>query len=138
MRQVTRKAIAILLSVALIWPSASVAPVQSHPQRTTQSLLGQLVDRPYLELLELADSSGFAAKEIEDFKRRLGREKEAEKKRLEQEEKSLRSQIEQAHKQLEVLNKRASRDTIEMAEERRGLRCQIYCLVSAGNQFCGE
>ena len=57
MRQVTRKAIAILLSVALIWPSASVAPVQSHPQRTTQSLLGQLVDRPYLELLELEPAS---------------------------------------------------------------------------------
>jgi hypothetical protein len=74
--------VVILLSVTLIWPGASVATAQSQPQTTTASPLRQLVDRPYLELLELADSSNFTAKEIEDLKRRLGLEKEAEKKRL--------------------------------------------------------
>jgi hypothetical protein len=86
------------------------------------------VDRPYLELLELADSSNFTAKEVEDLKQQLERENKAEKKRLELEEKSLKSQIEGAHKQLDALNKRASRDTMEMAEERRGLQCQVYKL----------
>jgi len=83
MQRVIKKAIAMSLSVALIWPGASVAPAQSERQTTTASPLRRLVDRPYLELLELANSLSFKAKEIEVFKRRLGRVKEAEKKRLE-------------------------------------------------------
>ena len=40
----------------------------------------------------------------------------------------MKSRIEQSHKQLEALNKRASRDTLVMADERRNLQCQIYKL----------
>jgi regulator of replication initiation timing len=107
---------------------ASVAPSQSQLQETTESPLRQLANRPYLELLEMANSLNFTAKEIEGLKQHLESEKEAEKKRLEQEEKRLKSRIEQSHKQLEVLNKRASRDTLVMVDERRNLQCQIYKL----------
>ena len=62
---------------------ASVAPAQSQPQETTESPLRQLANRPYLELLELANSLNFTAKEIEGFKQHLESEKEAEKKCLE-------------------------------------------------------
>ncbi|MDX2032717.1 MAG: M48 family metalloprotease [Blastocatellia bacterium] len=128
MKRMLNKIVSIALSLtmiglppALVSEQAQVAPL---PQERKE--LQQLVTRPYLELLELASSFNFTAKEIEAFKAQLDRDREAEKKRLEQEEKSLKLQIEQARKQLDALNKRASQDTAEMAEERRRVQCDIY------------
>ena len=124
MRQAMRQTLSIALSFAMIVvsPAFVAGPSRSAPPPS----LRELVMRPYLELLEAAPTLSFHPKEIEAFKLQLDRERDAEKKRLEQEEKELKLRIEQARRQLGALNKRASEDTAEMAEERRRTQCDIY------------
>jgi len=125
-----KRIIAIALSISLIWPNLSIA--SARPQ------LGELVGKQYLELLEIAPTVSFSQKEIDDFKRQLEREKESEEKRLKQEEKRLKDQVEQARKQLAELNRRASRDTEEMTQQRRDLHCRILKLEQQMRQMQTE
>jgi hypothetical protein len=115
----------IFLAVVLAKPVLPVSISQTGSQSGENASLAQLVNKPYLELLELSPSLKVSPAEIEGFKQQLDREEDAEKKRLEQEERGLKVQIERAHKQLDQLNRKSSRDTAEMAEERRMLQCAI-------------
>jgi hypothetical protein len=124
MNKAFRKSTVILLAVLLILPQSLTPPAQSQTPEKPQ--LAQLVNRQYLDLLDLASTLNFTEQEIDQFKSRLEQEKETEKKRLEQEERGLKTQIEAARKALDRLNKQSSRDTAEMAEERRKLQCQVY------------
>ncbi|HWP44330.1 MAG TPA: hypothetical protein VNO14_13885, partial [Blastocatellia bacterium] len=113
-----------LLAALFLWQQVA-API-AHAQ--TPPLLSELVDKSYIELLEIAGSLNVSSKEIEEFKRRLDREEDAEKKRLKDEARRLKEEAERLRRQLNELNKRASRDTEEMAAERRKLHCRILQL----------
>jgi hypothetical protein len=108
-----KRTIAIALSLCIVWPQALAASAREPSQPS----LAQLVDKPYLDLLELSVTLRLTPKEIEEFKRQLEKEKETEKKRPEQEEELLKTQIELARKQLDKLNNSASRDTEEMTAD---------------------
>lgn len=90
--------------------------------------LRELLEKSYLELLDIAPQVSFSEREVAELKKQLDRELESEKKRLEREEEQLKRQIEAARRQLNELNKGASRDTEEMTERRRKLHCQILKL----------
>jgi hypothetical protein len=124
MRIPIRKYTVILLAALLMQQQLPGRPAPT--QKAEKPQLAQLVNQRYLDLLGLAPALNFTAREIDEFKRRLEQEKDAEKKRLEEEEKAMKAQIEATHKALDRLNKQSSRDTAEMAEERRKLQCQVY------------
>jgi hypothetical protein len=124
----TKIIIVMVLSAALLNATTLTLLAQMPTQGKEVQSLAHLVSKSYLDLLEIAAALPFSASEIEAYKQSLEREKEAEKKRLEQEEKSLKAQIEQARQQLAALNKRASRDTKDMAAERNQWQCRIYKL----------
>ncbi len=128
MKQFVNKFVIGFLTIALLRAGIPGVSAQVKDQPGGQLTLTQLVEKHYLELLELSPNLRLSAAEIESFKQQLDRQKETEKRRLEQEEKGLKGQVEVARKQLNELNKRASRDTTEMAEERRRLQCQVYKL----------
>lgn len=134
MKRTSKKAVALLLSVALVWPS--LPAVTARP--TKRQPLADLISKSYLELLETASIAKFSASEIEAFRQKLEREKETEKKRLEQQEKQLKAQAEDAKRQLDALNKRASRDDEPMSEERRKLHCRLLKLETEMNQKKAE
>lgn len=134
MKRTPKKAIVLLLSVALLWPS--LPAVTARPMK--RQPLAELINKSYLELLETASVAKFSASEIEAFRQKLEREKEAEKKRLEQQEKQLKAQTEDAKRQLDALNKRASRDDETMSEERRKLHCRLLKLENEMNQKKAE
>ena len=104
MKRTSKKGVLVfVLSVSLLGPglpAVSARPPARQP-------LSELINKPYLELLEIASLATYAPKEIEEFRQRLEREKEAEKKRLEQAEKQLKKQADDAKRQLDTLNKRA-------------------------------
>jgi len=87
--------------------------------------LRQLVEKPYLELLEHATTARFSAQEIEQFRKQLEKEKDAEKERLKTQEKELKQRVDIARKELEKLNKQSSRDTDVMASKRQDLHCGV-------------
>ena len=88
----------------------------------------ELVDKSYLDLLNLAPTIRLSAQQAEAFRKQIAREREFEKKRLEREAGQLKKQIEQGRRQLAALNKKGSRDTEEMTGERRDLHCHILRL----------
>ncbi len=128
MKPAWRRITAAALSILLIWPKADGGFRPAMPTLT------ELVNKPYLELLELAPALKFSSKEVENFRQQLEKEKEREEKRLEQAEQQLKKQAEQARQQLRELNKRASRDSEEMTLQRRKLHCQILQLESEMRQ----
>lgn len=119
-----RRIIVSLLTALFLWQpvAAPIARAQTRPS------LRELVNKSYIELLEIAGSLSVSSKEIEEFKRQLDREEEAEKQRLKNEARKLKEEAEQLRRQLNDLNKRASRDTEEMTAERRRLHCRILQL----------
>ncbi|HYM12740.1 MAG TPA: M48 family metalloprotease [Bryobacterales bacterium] len=116
-----KKIVAVVLSALLAGTQQAAVIPQTTP-------LAELVNRSYLDLLEVAPSARVSEKEADDFKKQLDKEKEAEQKRLEQQEKELKRQAEEARKQLAALSKAASRDTDAMTEQRRQLHCRILKL----------
>lgn len=124
----SKKLVAFIVGTALLWWPQLQLAAQSQSVTSQRLSLSHLVERPYLELLEISPSLSFTSSEIEAFQKQLEREKEAEKKRLEQEEKNLKEQIKQIRRQLDTLNQQASRDSSAMATERQQLQCQIYRL----------
>lgn len=114
-----KRSVAVLLIVSLVWSQPLLAGGYQQPD------LRDLVNRSYLELMTLSLETRVGQAEIEAYKKTLDREKEQEKRRLEAEEKALKSSIEGLRRRLDALNRSASRDSEEMATERRNLHCEV-------------
>ncbi len=119
-----RKIFAVTLSGLLVWTNLWA----SWPGSTADLPLTDLVQEPYLILLEEAEELNFSEKELDRFRKDLKKEEKVEKKRLEREEKELKEQVKAVRKQLDELNKSRSRDDSEMALKRNELHCQILPL----------
>jgi len=125
-----RKIFAVGLSGLLVWTNLWAS---WPPNTATVPPLTDLVQEPYLVLLEKAEELKFSKEELDTFRKDLKNEEKAEKKRLEQEEKELKEQVKELRQQLDELNKSKSRDTSEMALKRNELHCQIVPLERAQN-----
>ncbi len=124
----TRRVFAVGLSGLLVWTNLWA----SWPTNAADALpLSDLIQEPYLVLLEQAEELKFSEKELDAFRKDLKKEEKAEKKRLEREEKELKQQVKDLRKQLDELNKSRSRDTSEMTLQRSELHCQILPLEKA-------
>ena len=73
-----RKILATVLSGLLV--CLNTPPVLA--QTTSQEQLEELVNEPYLELLERVDQLKFSKSKLDDFRKQLEREEKAEKERL--------------------------------------------------------
>ncbi len=89
-----------------------------------------IVNMSYLELLELDKYPAFSGEQIEGIKKQLDAEKESEQKRLKQEEEKFGQQAKQVRERLKHLGKSSSRDTPQLAEERKVLQCRILDMES--------
>jgi hypothetical protein len=87
-----------------------------------------LVNKPYVELLDVATKIKVSSTEIEAFRENLEKEKNAEKIRLEKQETSLKKEADLLRQQLDKLNKKSSSDSKEMNAIRKSLHCQILTL----------
>ncbi|MBI4850578.1 MAG: M48 family metalloprotease [Acidobacteria bacterium] len=119
-----KKILSLGLSLLMVWFN-TVAVFASTIDVAT---LSTLVNKPYVELLEITPKVNFPEKEINDFKKNLEKEKASEKIRLEKEEAALKKQVVLLEQQLDKLNKKSSTDTQEMEKERQSLHCQILTL----------
>jgi len=97
----------------------------------TSASLSQLVNRPYLELLEIAPSLSFKSEEFEALRNDLKSQRKSEIERLQKEEKELDRKLEELRNQLKSLNKEASTDSPKMAERRNAMHCEILRLEKA-------
>ncbi len=130
-----RKIFAVVLCGLLTWTNLWAS---WPPDSTTVPPLTDLVQEPYLVLLEQAEDLRFSEKELDAFRKDLNKEEKAEKKRLKQEEKKLKQQVKELRKQLDEFNKSRSRDTSEMTLKRSELHCQILPLEKAQKATKGE
>ena len=121
---ITRQIMAMGLAGLLVWTNlaAATADYAGHPP------LSELVNEPYLLLLEKSAGLEFTQKELEALKKELKREEKGEKNRLKGEQKDLEKQLKVLRKELEDLNKERSRDTDAMRIERSALHCRITSL----------
>lgn len=129
-----KKVLSISLSLLMIWFNTvailacpSVTNINTNVTAPAETLV-QLVNRSYIELLEIAPTVSFSAKEINDFKKALDNQKSNEKSQLEKEEKALKQEVKLLRQQLDKLNKESSADTAEMKTRRQNLHCQIFSL----------
>lgn len=129
-----KKVLSISLSLLMIWFNTvailacpSVTNINTNVTAPAETLV-QLVNKSYIELLEIAPTVSFSAKEINDFKKALDNQKSNEKSQLEKEEKALKQEVKLLRQQLDKLNKESSADTAEMKTRRQNLHCQIFSL----------
>ena len=115
----TKKLIAAVLS-ALLTQLPQAAAIQ--PPAT------ELLNRSYLDLLNLAHTVKLSESQALVIRKALTQERSSEEKRLDREINQLKNQIAHEQKQLSKLNKAASRDTEEMTGQRRDLHCRILKL----------
>ena len=117
-----RQAIALFLCVSLAYPAGLIAAADSTPIQTAS----ELINKPYLELLELGEIGKLSSAEVETIERQLKREQEAEQNRLKKEEERIEKEIKTARRQLQEINRRASRDdAVPPALLRHGQRHRI-------------
>ncbi len=91
----------------------------------TSASLTELVNRPYLELLDIAPGVSFKAGEFEALRNALAKQRKSEEERLQKEEKNLDQKLEDLRNQLKSLNKEASSDSPKTAERRTAVHCEI-------------
>ena len=127
--KIGRRIAAIGLCGLLIWTNA----LASWNDLAEPPPLNELVNEPYLVLLEGVDKIRFTKQELDKFRKNLKREEKAEKERLKREQKDLDKQIKELRKQLAELNKKQSRDTDGMRFQRSALHCEILTVEKALN-----
>jgi hypothetical protein len=121
MKSSSIRILAVAMTISLPASEASV----------TSATLSQLLNRPYLELLEFAPTVSFRPQEFETLRKELARQREAETERLKKGEKDLDVRLEALRDQLKSLNKEASSDNAKMADRRRIVHCEIVRLEKA-------
>jgi hypothetical protein len=87
--------------------------------------LQKVTEMSYLEILEHADRISISQSQFEEMKKKLEAEKDAQREQLKDQIKALEGQEKSLTKQLDALNKQSSRDTQQMADQRRELHCSI-------------
>lgn len=125
----------VVLSLLLVWtgaapaaaraPLAPRAPAAQEPSRAGYTL-GELVERPYLELFELAPELNFDARELRNYRRVLEQQKKDEQRRVRAELRELERQEKAAQDRLGQLNRRRESPAVE--EYRHHLHCHIQAL----------
>ena len=123
-RNITAKFLATGLCALLFWANVWPAWLDTEPVPS----LSELVEKPYLELLETAHEYNFSKKDLDAFEKQLKAEKKAGEKGLKAEEKNLKKEITATREELSELNRIQSRDSEEMADQRSDLHCQILSL----------
>lgn len=126
-RRRAERATSLILIVALAGFSSPGQPVRATG-------LAELLNRSYLEILDLSRRVSYSSAEFEAVRKQLGREEEAEKKRLEAEQKGYEMQIKSVRSELEALNRRGSRDDALTAKQRHLLHCRILRLENRARQ----
>jgi len=124
-------AAAVMLALSLVsLPVESARASASAPQDRAgpPPSLAEIVEKPYLDVLAIAEQYAFRQNEIEAFREQLEKEKEQKLTALKQEIAALRQQIEAARRKLSELNRRSSRDDPQTAKERREIHCHIQRL----------
>ena len=116
-----RRITAVALCGLLVWTNAWAV----WPHSASSAPLNELIEEPYLVLLERADELKIPDKELEEFRKQLKAEKKATKKKMKQEQKDLEKQIKNLRKELDRLNKSRSRDDEQMSLKRNELHCQL-------------
>ncbi len=117
-----RKTLFLVLTGMLVWVEAAMALPDAAPEAST------LVERPYLELLEIAPSLNVPEEQIKALRKQLNQEEKAEKKRLKNQVKALKSEVKAAKAALSKLNRSPSQDDAEAALQRNDLQCRILGL----------
>ncbi len=119
-----KKAIALFLCAWFAYPAGFVQAKNPQPVQKADDL----IQKPYLDLLELRDIRTFSSNEIKAVEERLKKEKEAEQSRLKKEEERTEKALKAARKRLDDLNKKASRDDAETQKQRTDLHCEVLGL----------
>jgi Zn-dependent protease with chaperone function len=130
-----KAALSIFLSLLLAWtgaapaaataPPAPAVPAPQEPARAGYTL-AELVERPYLELFELAPELTFDSRELRNFRRTLEQRKKDEERRVRGELRELEGQEKAAQDRLKELNRR--RESAEVEKYRHDLHCHIQAL----------
>ena len=123
-RSEMKKFIGILLCVLLLYPAGFTADTKPYAIDTAR----ELIDRSYLDLLELDQIQTFAEGEIRNVEMQLNKAKELEQGRLKKEEDRIEKELKAARNRLDQLNKRGSRDNTEVARQRTQLHCEVLRL----------
>jgi hypothetical protein len=124
-----KKLVSTFLSFLMIWFSTIAIfakPITLNPTPTIT--LGELVNKPYVELLEIAVTLNFSTTEITNFKKTLEAQKDTQKKHLDVEIDQLKKENATLRDQLSKLNKESSSDTEQMKAYRQELHCKIFKL----------
>ncbi|NDD63075.1 MAG: hypothetical protein EBZ36_03700 [Acidobacteria bacterium] len=125
------RAIAIVM-VLLLVGTGRAGVITLAPWQSDQ--LTGLLNRSYLEILEISPRVSFTRNEFELVSRRLDQEQEAEKKRLEAEQQGYERQAKALRRGLDELNRKSSRDDATVARERQRIHCEILKLENRARQ----
>ena len=117
-----KKPLSLILTGMLVWMQAAMALPDAGAEVST------LVERPYLNLLEMAPSLNVPDEQIETLLKQLKQEEKAERTRLKNEVKALKNEVKAAKNTLKKLNQAASRDDAEEALQRNDLQCRLLSL----------
>jgi hypothetical protein len=109
-------------AAALLFCCSSAIPAGSPPT------LADLVQKPYMELVETAATLDYPSRAIDEFHKKLEAGKKEDIAALEAQKKQLKSQEDDIHKQLSELNRSASTDDAKMAAQRGELHCKLLKL----------
>jgi hypothetical protein len=90
----------------------------------------EVVQKSYLELLELEDIPRLAPNEVKAIEDEYKREKRAEDTRLKKAEDRIKQDLKAARKRLEGLDEKSSRDNPEAARQRAEIHCEVQRLES--------
>jgi len=127
MTRTPTRILSVVLMLALGWANVA-GPRATSPQDRVPPPLREVVEKPYLDVLALAETYAFRASDIEAFRAELRKEKDQKLDALKQEIAALKAQIEDARRKLQQLNQRGSRDDPQTAQQRRDIHCQIQRL----------
>ena len=124
MKDWTQKFWSVVLSVSLLL-SINSANVYAAAVVEDTSGLDPLLEKSYLELLELAPELQFTSRQIEQVRERLKDEEKARKDKLKSREENFEKQIKAAQEHLKELNAKAVMETAETETRRHAIHCQI-------------
>jgi Skp family chaperone for outer membrane proteins len=122
-----KKTVALILCLFLTCP-VGFARSSNPPRIETAS---QMVQKSYLDLLEMQTIPKFSPDEIKAVQDQLEKERKTEQDRLKKEEQRIEKELKVLRDQLKDLNKKASRDDSADGKERDVLHCRILQLEAA-------
>ncbi len=120
-----RQALAIVLSLLLVFPAAAPGRAQQAPQKFSKppQTLAELLEQPYLWLFENAIELNISKASIEQHRKSLEQEKAKEQAQLEGQRDRIEKEIERAQNALKELHQQQeARDT---EKRRHDLHCRI-------------